>query len=37
MEDFKSYASEWWEDYKTIRNSYNSRLIKLFVPTEDIQ
>jgi hypothetical protein len=34
-QDFIKYANDWWEDYKTIRSSHNTRLIKLFVPTED--
>ena len=34
-QDFIKYANDWWEDYKTIRNSHSTRLIKLFLPTED--
>jgi len=34
-QDFIKYANEWWEDYKTIRNTHSTRLIKLFLPTED--
>jgi hypothetical protein len=34
-QDFIRYTSDWWEDYKCIRNTHSSRLIKLFVPTED--
>lgn len=34
-QDFIKYSHDWWEDYKTIRQSHGSRIIKLFVPTED--
>lgn len=34
-QDYIKYANDWWDDFKTIRNSHSLRLIKLFVPTED--
>ena len=34
-QDFINYASIWWEDYKNIRPENSSRIIKLFLPTED--
>ena len=34
-QDFVQYSTEWWEDYKTIHPSHSSRLVKLFLPTED--
>jgi len=34
-QEFIKYANEWWEDYKAIRSSHSTRLIKLFLPTED--
>jgi centrosomal protein CEP76 len=34
-QDFIKYSSDWWDDYKTIRNSHTTRLVKIFVPTED--
>jgi len=34
-QDFIKYANDWWDDYKTIRQTHSTRLIKIFVPTED--
>ena len=34
-QDFINYATVWWEDYKNIRPENSSRIIKLFLPTED--
>ena len=34
-QDFINYTSVWWEDYKNIRPENSSRIIKLFLPTED--
>lgn len=33
--EFIKFASDWWEDFKAIRESHKGRLVKLFVPTED--
>lgn len=29
------YANEWWNDYKLIRNSHKTRLVKIFAETDD--
>ena len=34
-QDYIEYTSAWWEDYKSIRPSHASRLVKIFLPTED--
>jgi centrosomal protein CEP76 len=34
-QDYIKYANDWWEDFKNIRSAHSSRMIKLFVPTED--
>ena len=32
---FFEYTTEWWRDYKQIRPSHNTRLVKIFAETED--
>ena len=34
-QDFIQYSTQWWEDYKSIRPSHASRIVKIFLPTED--
>jgi centrosomal protein CEP76 len=34
-QEFVKFSSDWWEHYKNIRVSHASRIIKLFVNTED--
>lgn len=34
-QDFIKYSSDWWDDYKNIRLSHGTRIVKLFVPTDD--
>ena len=34
-QDFINYTSIWWEDYKNIQPENSSRIIKIFLPTED--
>lgn len=34
-QDYIEYTSSWWDDYKSIRPSHGSRLVKIFLPTED--
>ena len=32
---FDDYAKEWWNDYKQIRESLKTRIIPIFVETDD--
>ena len=34
-QDFINYSKLWWEDYKSIRPCNATRLVKIFLPTED--
>lgn len=35
IQKFLDYANEWWNDYKNIRQSHKSRLVKIFAETDD--
>ena len=32
---FDSYATEWWNDFKQIRESHKKRLVQIFAETDD--
>ena len=35
MQKFLDYAHDWWNDFKTIRQSHKNRLVKIFAETDD--
>ena len=35
IQKFLEYANSWWNDYKTIRTSHKTRLVKIFAETDD--
>jgi centrosomal protein CEP76 len=35
LKEFYEYANQWWEEYKLLRESHKSRLVKLFAECED--
>ena len=35
VQRFLDYAHDWWNDFKTIRQSHKNRLIKIFAETDD--
>lgn len=34
-QDYVVYANNWWEEYKSIRKTHSTRLVKLFLQTDD--
>jgi len=35
IQKFLDYANDWWNDFKSIRDSHKSRLVKIFAETDD--
>lgn len=35
VQKFLDYANDWWSDYKNIRASHKTRLVKIFAETDD--
>ena len=35
VQKFLEYANDWWSDYKSIRQSHKTRLVKIFAETDD--
>jgi centrosomal protein CEP76 len=35
IQRFLEYANDWWADFKNIRASHKSRLVKIFAETDD--
>lgn len=35
LQQFLEYANSWWSDYKQIRPSHKTRLVKIFAETDD--
>ncbi len=35
IQRFLDYANDWWNDYKSIRSSHKTRLVKIFAETDD--
>jgi multidrug efflux pump subunit AcrA (membrane-fusion protein) len=35
LQQFLEYANSWWQDYKNIRPSHKTRLVKIFAETDD--
>jgi len=35
MHRFLDYAHDWWNDFKSIRPSHKTRLVKIFAETDD--
>ncbi len=35
MRRFLDYAHDWWNDFKSIRQSHKNRLVKIFAETDD--
>ena len=35
MQRFLDYANDWWTEYKAIRHTHKSRLVKIFAETDD--
>ena len=35
IQKFLEYANDWWMDFKAIRHSHKSRLVKIFAETDD--
>lgn len=35
IQKFLEYANEWWNEYKMIRHSHKTRLVKIFAETDD--
>ncbi len=35
LQKFLEYANEWWAEYKMIRHSHKTRLVKIFAETDD--
>ena len=35
LQKFLEYSNEWWAEYKAIRHSHKTRLVKIFAETDD--
>ena len=35
LQKFLEYANEWWNEFKMIRHSHKTRLVKIFAETDD--
>ena len=35
VQTFLDYANDWWQDYRNIRPSHKTRLVKIFAETDD--
>jgi centrosomal protein CEP76 len=35
VQKFLDYANDWWTDYKSIRHTHKTRLVKIFAETDD--
>ena len=35
LQKFLEYANDWWAEYKMIRHSHKTRLVKIFAETDD--
>lgn len=35
LQQFLEYSNSWWQDYRNIRPSHKTRLVKIFAETDD--